>query len=145
MGSWTGERSVDGSNMQMRAVLPEPTAAKELDAINETNWMTEANDSNDAAQAMAPSDAQPLVALDSFTSNSEPEFVSAAQRLPAQSTGEPPRLKAPGLSIGTIVGISLDSAAAAVVALVVFNYRGYRTGDALFDTGWQFEMVWQPR
>jgi hypothetical protein len=133
--------SVDGSNMHTRVVVPEPTAAKELDAINETKWMTEANDTNDAAQAMVPSDDQPHVAFASFRPNSEPEFALAAQRSPAQSTGEPPPLKAPGPSIGTVVGISLGTAAAAVVALVVLTHRGYTTSDVLFDTGWQIEMV----
>ena len=45
----------------------------------------------------------------------------------------------PGPRIGTAVGIAAGTAAAGIVALVLWGrHRGV---DTLFDAGWQFEMI----
>lgn len=47
----------------------------------------------------------------------------------------------PGPHYGPIIGVAAGSAAVAILA-VVFGHR-HRYDDALFDSGWQFEMVLQ--
>jgi hypothetical protein len=53
----------------------------------------------------------------------------------------PPLPPLPGPHYGPIIGAAVGSAAVAVLA-VVFGHR-HRYDDALFDSGWQFEMVLQ--
>jgi hypothetical protein len=53
----------------------------------------------------------------------------------------PPLPPLPGPHYGPIIGVAAGSAAVAVL-LAVFGHR-HRYDDALFDSGWQFEMVLQ--
>jgi hypothetical protein len=58
---------------------------------------------------------------------------------PPGPTPPPPLPPLPGPRIGTVVGITAGAAAVGIVsAILLHRYRGE---DALFDAGWQFEMV----
>jgi hypothetical protein len=72
------------------------------------------------------------------TSTSESRS-AASSGLGFQQTPGPPPLPMPVPRIGTAVGIAAGTAAAGIVALVLWGrHRGV---DTLFDTGWQCEMI----
>jgi hypothetical protein len=61
--------------------------------------------------------------------------------LPAQQSSGSPTLQPPPSHMGTIVGVSVGSAAAMIVTLVLLAHHNAASSFVLFDTGWQFEMV----
>lgn len=132
--------SVDANNSQAQLIVPETDANSEIDAMNGTSLT---NEMGEAAPLELASESEPHFSLAAFTPYSESQFSQTAQRSPAQSTGQPPPLHAPGPSIGTAVGISLGATAAVIVALVVLTHHGSNPSAALFDTGWQFDMILQ--
>jgi hypothetical protein len=132
--------SIDANNTQALLTTPETKAAGELDASDISSSNSGTDDESNSASAAGN---DPHFSLAAFTPGSEPQFALGAQRGPDQSTGQPPPLHAPGPSFGTVVGISVGATAALIVALVVLNHRGHNTSDALFDTGWQINMVLQ--
>jgi hypothetical protein len=58
-----------------------------------------------------------------------------------QPQSPPPLPPLPGPSIGTAVGISVGAMAAGIVTAILLHR--HRSEEALFDAGWQFEMVLQ--
>ncbi|MGA8223283.1 MAG: hypothetical protein WB780_16650 [Candidatus Acidiferrales bacterium] len=107
---------------------------------------------NAVAQVIIPSKGSPEDA--EFASEDLPghtPFVSGtalaySHALAAQQGPTPPPLPPlhnPGPSFGTVVGIGLGVAAAAIVGLIIVTHHGSATTNVLFDTGWQFQMALQ--
>jgi len=84
------------------------------------------------AKALSPNSRSSEAAL--------PANSASGNSLAAQALPETPPLQTPASHIGTVVGVAVASAAAAIaIPLILLHRGGGRV--VLFDTGWQFEMV----
>jgi len=91
---------------------------------------------NMQAKALSPKSSSPD--LTALASESGSNYALAAQ----QSSGLPP-LPNPGSHVGAIVGVTVGTAVAGIVATVLLAHHQGGGSVVLFDTGWQFEMVLQ--
>ena len=91
---------------------------------------------NMQAKALSPKSSSPDLAA--FASESGSNYALAAQ----QSSGLP-AVQNPGPHVGAIVGVTVGTAVAGIVAIVLMAHHQGGGSTVLFDTGWQFEMVLQ--
>ena len=78
-------------------------------------------------------------------SSSEEVSASAGEAGPiyalAALSPQSPTLQPPASHIGAVVGVGIGAAVAGVVTMILLAHHNGGSSGALFDTGWQFEMV----